>query len=148
QVYICTFPLIIVSHPDCVQILQNLVSSTNQQARAYSTRALFHKIVTVAQLESLITCHQCLKRTYMECEDDLQSQTHQYASSLKSYEKKYAKYAEQLSSLRGKLTGLCDKRKFASISLSLRSVQIPERIVSSPLCVVLAGCRKFLLVAS
>ncbi|KAF5396517.1 hypothetical protein PHET_10536 [Paragonimus heterotremus] len=59
------------------KILQNLVSSTNQQARAYSTRALFHKIVTVAQLESLITCHQCLKRTYMECEDDLQSQTHQ-----------------------------------------------------------------------
>ncbi|KAF8561720.1 hypothetical protein P879_08188, partial [Paragonimus westermani] len=92
------------------KILQNLMSSTNQQARAYSTRALFHKIVTVAQLESLITCHQCLKRTYMECEEDLQSQTHQYASSLKSYEKKYAKYAEQLSSLRGKLTGLCDKR--------------------------------------
>ncbi|KAA3677658.1 uncharacterized protein DEA37_0014489 [Paragonimus westermani] len=106
------------------KILQNLMSSTNQQARAYSTRALFHKIVTVAQLESLITCHQCLKRTYVECEEDLQSQTHQhfvnsaslflrplqYASSLKSYEKKYAKYAEQLSSLRGKLTGLCDKR--------------------------------------
>ncbi|VDP87641.1 unnamed protein product [Echinostoma caproni] len=59
------------------KILQNLVSSTNQKARAYSTRALFHKLVTVGQLESLITCHQCLKRTYVEFEGELETQASQ-----------------------------------------------------------------------
>ncbi|KER22195.1 hypothetical protein T265_09648 [Opisthorchis viverrini] len=91
-------------------ILHGLVSSTNQQARAYSTRALFHKVVTVAQLESLITCHQCLKRTYMECETELQSQAHQYATNIRTCERKYAKYAEQMVNLRAKVASLCDKR--------------------------------------
>ncbi|TGZ65068.1 hypothetical protein CRM22_006043 [Opisthorchis felineus] len=91
-------------------ILHGLVSSTNHQARAYSTRALFHKVVTAAQLESLITCHQCLKRTYMECETELQSQAHQYATNIRTCERKYAKYAEQMVSLRAKVASLCDKR--------------------------------------
>lgn len=92
------------------KILQSLLTSTNQQARAYSTRALFHKVVTVAQLESLAACQQCMKRAYMDCEGELQSQGNQYALKLKSCEKKYSKYAEHLATLRLKLTRLYDKR--------------------------------------
>ncbi|TPP58938.1 Tyrosine-protein kinase [Fasciola gigantica] len=101
---------IISTDTELNKILQNLVSSTNQKARAYSTRALFHKLVTVGQLESLITCHQCLKRTYVEFEGELDTQASQYVSNLKRCEKKYMKYADQLTGLRAKLTGLCDKR--------------------------------------
>lgn len=92
------------------KILQNLVSSTNRKARAYSTRALFHRLVTVGQLESLITCHQCLKRTYVEFEGELETQASQYISNLKTCERKYTKYLDQLTALRSKLTSLCDKR--------------------------------------
>ncbi|VDP99678.1 unnamed protein product [Trichobilharzia regenti] len=77
----------------------------------YSTRALFHKLITAGQLDSLNACEQCLKRTYMECEEELKSQARQYTLSLKAYEKKYMKYTGQLSNLQSKLTNLCDKRE-------------------------------------
>ncbi|CAH8867463.1 unnamed protein product, partial [Trichobilharzia szidati] len=92
------------------KLLHNLVISTNHQARMYSTRALFHKLITAGQLDSLNACEQCLKRTYMECEEELKSQARQYTLSLKAYEKKYMKYTGQLSNLQSKLTNLCDKR--------------------------------------
>ncbi|CAH8551471.1 unnamed protein product [Schistosoma turkestanicum] len=92
------------------KLLQNLVISTNHQVRMYSTRALFHKLITAGQLDSLNNCEQCLKRTYLECEDELKSQARQYMLSLKAYEKKYFKYLGQLSNIQSKLTNLCDKR--------------------------------------
>ncbi|CAH8634117.1 unnamed protein product [Heterobilharzia americana] len=91
------------------KLLQNLVISTNHQVRMYSTRALFHKLITAGQLDSLNNCEQCLKRTYMECEEELKSQARQYILSLKAYEKKYIKYTGQLSNIQLKLTNLCDK---------------------------------------
>ncbi|CAH8598590.1 unnamed protein product [Schistosoma mattheei] len=92
------------------KLLQNLVISTNHQARMYSTRALFHKLITAGQLDSLNNCEQCLRRTYLECEEELKSQARQYMLSLKAYEKKYFKYIGQLSNIQSKLTNLCDKR--------------------------------------
>ncbi|VDP28945.1 unnamed protein product [Schistosoma margrebowiei] len=59
------------------KLLQNLVISTNHQARMYSTRALFHKLITAGQLDSLNNCEQCLRRTYLECEEELKSQARQ-----------------------------------------------------------------------
>lgn len=66
-----------LSHTHTLKLLQTLVTSNDQQARAYSTRALFHKFVTVRQLESLLTCLQCLKRTYLICEEELKTQANQ-----------------------------------------------------------------------
>ncbi|KAH8857334.1 Tyrosine-protein kinase Fer [Schistosoma japonicum] len=92
------------------KLLQNLVISTNHQVRMYSTRALFHKLITAGQLDSLNNCEQCLKRTYLECEEELKSQARQYTLSLKAYEKKYLKFIGQLSNIQSKLANLCDKR--------------------------------------
>ncbi|XP_018646996.1 tyrosine kinase [Schistosoma mansoni] len=92
------------------KLLQNLVISTNHQVRMFSTRALFHKLITAGQLDSLNNCEHCLRRTYLECEEELKSQARQYMLSLKAYEKKYFKYIGQLSNIQSKLTNLCDKR--------------------------------------
>ncbi|VDO74317.1 unnamed protein product [Schistosoma curassoni] len=64
------------------KLLQNLVISTNHQARMYSTRALFHKLITAGQLDSLNNCEQCLRRTYLECEEELKSQARQVCFNL------------------------------------------------------------------
>uniref|UniRef100_A0A5K4F9Q1 Tyrosine-protein kinase n=1 Tax=Schistosoma mansoni TaxID=6183 RepID=A0A5K4F9Q1_SCHMA len=89
------------------KLLQNLVISTNHQVRMFSTRALFHKLITAGQLDSLNNCEHCLRRTYLECEEELKSQARQYMLSLKAYEKKYFKYIGQLSNIQSKLTNLC-----------------------------------------